>query len=407
MFNSPCIITGLEIGTSKVCAITAKVTDDGTLNVVGLGQAPSRGVRKGEIVEAQQVAEDVRDAIADAETMADVEIQNVYLAVSGAHVRSFNNRGQHPILSHDRPIGSEDLADVTNNAKAFHLPGENVKLHVIRQHYLVDGQTITNPVGMFGGKLELDIHVIHGSDPKFRTAINAVTSLHLQVNSIVFSGLASALALLSPQQKQAGVLLIDMGGGTTDYVVYRDGVMKHSGVLAVGGDHVSNDLGCGLKIPLRRAEELKIEFGSAICEQGRPAQVVTFPSAVGLPDKTLDLEKLHRIMSLRLTETFQIIAEQLQEFDVLPFLREGVVLCGGGARIPGIQQLAQSIFQLPVSVGKSESIAGLKSALDQPEFAAPLGLVRFGYMEMRNQIDNKPSFRRTIRGSLTSMFRRN
>ena len=202
--------------------------------------------------------------------------------------------------------------------------------------------------------------------------------LQLEVDEIVFNGLASSLALLTNEQKELGALVIDIGGGTTEYVVYADGVIKHTGVLAVGGDHVSNDLAYGLKVPLSRAEKLKIEHGSALVDDAVKGQTITITNELGLPLKTVNLEHLRRIMSLRLEEIFQLIAQDLEQAGLLDYLRAGVFLCGGGARIPQIAKLAERVLQMPVSLGKTNSISGLKSALDQPEFATAIGLVKFG-----------------------------
>src|SRR5215475_2504924 len=296
MFDPSSIIVGLEIGTSKVCAVVGELNPEGALNIVGLGQARSRGVRKGEIADVSAVEEDVRHAIVEAEHMADVEIRSVYLGVTGAHVRGFNNRGVHPVVSADREISEADVQDVIKNAKTINLPAQNHVLHAIRQHFLVDGQDgITNPVGMLGAKVEVDVHVIHGSFNRLQNAIRAVKGLQLEVDDIVFNGLACSLALLTNEQKELGSLVIDIGGGTTEYAVYSNGIVKHTGVLAIGGDHVSNDLAYGLKVPLSRAEQLKIEHGSAFVDETAKGQTTTIASELGMPLKVINLEHLRRI----------------------------------------------------------------------------------------------------------------
>ena len=391
--SSSSIIVGLEVGTSKVCAVVGDLSPDGALNIVGLGQARSRGVRKGEISDPSMSEEDVRHAIVEAEQMADVEIRSVYLGVTGGHLRGFNNRGVHPVVSADREISEVDVQDVIKNAKTINLPAQNHVIHAIRQHFLVDGQDgVTNPVGMLGARVEVDVHVVHGSLNRLQNAIRMVKGLQLEVDDIVFNGLASSLALLSNEQKELGSLVIDIGGGTTDYVVYANGIIKHTGVLAVGGDHVSNDLAYGLKVPLSRAEQLKIEHGSALPEEADKGQTITIANELGMPLKVISRENLRRIMSLRLEEIFQLILQDLEMSDALNYLRAPVFLCGGGARIPQIAKLAEHVLQMPVSLGKANSISGLKSALDQPEFATAIGLVKFGSFHQR---------KRAARSSLT------
>ena len=406
MFDSSSIIVGLEIGTSKVCAVVGEMNDEGALNVVGLGQARSRGVRKGEIVDARAIEEDVRHAIVEAEQMADVEIRSVYLGVTGGHIRGFNNRGVHPVISADREISEEDVQDVVKNAKAINLPADNSVLHAIRQHFLVDGHVgVTDPVGMLGARLEVDVHVVHGHLNRLQNAIRVVKGIQLEVDEVVFNGLASSLAVLSPAQKELGALVIDIGGGTTDYVVYFGGVIKHTGVLAVGGDHVSNDLAFGLKVPLGRAEQLKIENGSALVDSTVKGRTLNVTSELGLPLNTVNVEHLHRIMSLRLEEIFQLIAQDLEQAGLLEYLRAGVFLCGGCTRIPGLVQLASQVLELPVTIGKTTSVNGLKSTLDQPEFATPIGLVKFGSFKLRKR-DVRPSLAQNLKSVFSKILPR-
>src|SRR5271154_6815633 len=379
MFDDSNIIVGLEIGTSKVCAVVGEQSADGGLNIVGLGQSRSRGARKGEVIDPAQAEDDVRNAIVEAEQMANVEIRSVYLGVTGGHIRGFNNRGVHPVVSADREISEDDVQDVIKNAKAINLPAENTVVHAVRQHFFVDGQDgVTNPVGMLGSRLQVDVHVVHGITNRLQNSIRVVKGLQLEVEDIVFNGLASSLALLTAEQKELGALVIDIGGGTTDYVVYSDGVIKHTGVLAIGGDHVSNDLAYGLKVPLSRAEKLKLEHGSAMVDETVKGRTATITNELGLPLKTINIEHLQRIMSLRVEEIFQLIAQDLENAGLFDYLRAGVFLCGGGARIPHIVKLAEPVLQMPVSLGQTNSVSGLNSALDQPEFVTAIGLARFG-----------------------------
>jgi cell division protein FtsA len=232
-----------------------------------------------------------------------------------------------------------------------------------------------------------------------------VKGLQLEVEEIVFNGLAASLALLSNEQKELGALVIDIGGGTTDYVVYVDGVIKHTGAVALGGDHVSNDLGHGLRVPLSRAEKLKLEHGSALVDAAVKGQTITIFNELGLPLNTVNVEHLRQIMSLRLEEIFQIVAQDLEQSGMTDYLRAGVFLCGGCARVPQIAKLAEPILQMPVSLGQTNSISGLKSALDQPEFVTAIGLAKFGSLKTRKRED-RSSLQSVIKSTISSILRR-
>lgn len=384
MFRSANTIVGLEIGTSKICAIVGEVSGEGALNIIGIGQARSRGVRKGEITDTQTAEEDIRHAIAEAEQTADVEIRSVYLGVTGGHIRGFVNRGFHPVVAEDREVSAEDVESVVKNAKAINLPAENTVIHSIRQHFVLDGQDgIQNPVHMVGARLEVDLHVIHGNFNRLQNPIRVVKGLQLDVESIVFNGLGSALSLLTSEQKELGALVIDFGAGTTEYAVYADGVIKHAGVLAVGGDHVTNDLAYGLKVSQSRAESLKKEHGVAAAAEDGDDQTIQLTSDHGLPVKSVSRSNLLRIMSMRIEEIFELIAEDLDQLGLLNYLRAGVFVSGGGANIRGLRELGERVFRLPVTIGRACAVAGLPSQLQQPEFVAAIGLVKFGSLQQR------------------------
>ncbi|MBL9166859.1 MAG: cell division protein FtsA [Verrucomicrobiales bacterium] len=406
MFKSNSVIVGLEVGTSKVCAVVGEVNENDELNITGVGQARSRGVRKGEIVDSARVEVDIRAALDEAEQMADVEIRSVYLGVTGSHISALTNRGMYPIVSADREITSEDVEDAIKNAKAVRLPADNEILHATRQHFVIDGQEgIVDPVGMFGSRVEVDMHVIHGNLNRLQNPIRAVKNLQLEVESVAFNGLAAALSVLTPDQRKMGALVIDLGGGVTNYIVYTGGAVKYAGVLAVGGDHVTNDLAYGLKVPLKRAEQLKVDYGAALVSPSVKGQTVTTEAELGMPARTLNLEHLQNIMSLRIEEMFQLIAQEIGQAGLLNYLGAGVVLCGGGARTARIQEAAETVFQLPVSLGRTNSISGIKSALDQPEFATAIGLVRFGSFQEKRKAGSS-TLTQTLKQTLGGFLRR-
>lgn len=375
------MVVGLEIGTHKICAAIGELAANGSFTVLGLGQARSRGVRKGEITDPQKASDDIRQALTEAETMADWEVASVFLGVTGAHVRGFNNRGIHPVVSADREITQDDAEDAIRNAKAVNLPPDHAVLHTVRQDFKVDDlEGVQNPVRMVGAKVEARVHVIHGHGNRIQNGIRAVQSLQLTVEGVVFNGLASALAVLNRDHKQMGALVIDLGAGATEFALYSDSILRHSGVLAVGGDHLSNDLAIGLKVPLGRAEAIKIEHGGAMVLPEDAAEMVALHGDSSLPERSVTREQLRRIQSLRTEEILELIAR-----DVGPLLglaRAGVFLCGGGARMRDLVPLAERIFQLPVGIGRTQDVSGSVESLGQPEFATAIGLARFGAMRL-------------------------
>jgi len=264
-----------------------------------------------------------------------------------------------------------------------------IGIHTIRQHFLVDGEGgVTDPVGMHGAQLEVDMHVIHGKTTRLQNAIRLVRATSLEVNDVVFTGIASSLALLTGEQKEFGALVIDLGAGITEYAVYSEGIIRHSGVLAVGGDHVTNDLAYGLKISLRRAEKLKREHGSAFVTAAAGNQTIDVTDERGMEIKRVKAGHVQTIMSLRYEEIFKVIADELAEAGLTELLRAGVLLCGGGAHVPGIVALAEKMFQMNVAVGHAGGISGLAKSLDEPEFATTIGLVKYGALRQ-----SKPAVR--------------
>ena len=389
-------MVGLEIGTSKICVVVGEGRPDGTIKILGVGQAPSRGVRKGEIVDFETAMKCVHEAVVDAETKSDVMIRSVYVAVAGSHIQSFNNRGA-VLLPDDRDeIDEQDIEDVKINAREVSIPSPNAFLHSIIQHYHVDGQDgVLNPVGMLGQKLEADFHIIHGVRTRIQNTIRCVKELPLEVEDVVFSALASAQVVLTPHQKSLGALVIDIGGGTTDYILYVDGAVKQSGVLGVGGDHITNDISMGLRIPMTRAEKLKIEEGGVTLGNCLPGETVLLRDDSGFAGKEIERETLNTIIHLRLRETFELLKRKLEEEPFINYIGEGIFITGGCSHLRGIDHLAEEIFELPARVAHAQTMSGLTSAFENPQFSAAIGLIKYAQAV---QVDRRP------RGGLGRLF---
>ncbi|MCG3147601.1 MAG: Cell division protein FtsA [Verrucomicrobiae bacterium] len=384
MLKKEQIVVGLEVGTSKVCAVVGETMEGGNLQIIGVGQVPSTGVRKGEIVDMDAAMQNITDAVAAAEDSAGVEIHNVLASVSGGHIRCFNNRGSVIVTNEDREITDEEVRNVLLNAKAVNIPMDHVVVHAIRQRFYVDGADgIQNPVRMLGSKLEADVHVIHGVRTRFQNTIRCIKQVPLDVQNIAVSSFASALAVLTTEQQKLGAVVLDIGGGTTDFLVYREGTIQHSGVFAVGGDHLTNDIAIGLRIPMSRAEQLKIEHGSV--EIPEVDEAISFKREVGLPDLQVSKQQLCRIMRLRVEETLTLVRKELDRQKLFDYLAAGVFITGGCARVRGLEALAGEIFALPVHIGHSQTINGPTSAIESPEYSTAIGLVRYAQGSQRDQ----------------------
>ena len=381
------IIVGLEIGTSKICAVVAE-SKGGVLRIAALGEAPSRGVRKGEIVDFDTAITCLRDAVGEAETKSDVEIEAVYVAISGAHISSFNNRGVHNIPEDQDEITGEDCEEVCSNARELSLPPPNAIIHSVIQHYYVDGKEgVVNPVGMTGHKLEADYHIIHGIRTRIQNTVKCVREAGFAVVDVVFSPIASAQAILNEDHKNHGALLIDIGGGTTDYIVYVDGAVKQSGVLAIGGDHINNDISMGLRIPLARAERIKTEEGSVILGNALPGETIVLKDEAGFAGRELERETLNTIIHMRMRETFELLKRRLEADTYLDMLGAGVFITGGTSQLKGLQNLAEEVFELPVQITHSQPLPGPTFVLERPEFATAVGLVLYAHSMQTDRSD--------------------
>jgi cell division protein FtsA len=390
-------IVALEVGTTRIRALVGEARDDGQLMVTGLGEVRSRGVRKSEIVDMDMAQSGVRKALEQAEKTGQVAVNQVHLVVSGGHLQGLVNRGSVPVIDGTGEIMREDMEHAMETARAVNLPPDRVTLHTICQRFYVDDQhAVINPEGMEGSKLSVDMLILHGLRGRLRNTVKVVRNLALEVQDVAFGGLCSALAVLSKEQKEQGILVIDLGGGTTDFVVYARNAIAWAGSLAVGGDHITNDIAHGLRITTGQAEKLKEECGSALVNMSVRGQRVAVPLDVGAPDRFVPVSDLHTIIHMRADEIFRMIKNVLIKQDLLHLLGAGVVLTGGGAFLTDVNQLASRVFGLPCSMGHPRNISGLATATDGPGFSTPLGMIRYGFATSRRE-------RRS--GSLRDLFR--
>ena len=372
------IYVGLEIGTSKICVVVGEVRPDGAIKILGVGQAPSRGVRKGEVVDFENAQACLHDALVRAEDRSDVMINNVFIAITGAHIKSFNNRGTMRIPEEQNEITGDDLEEVKEIARDVDIPQENVFLHSIVRDYYVDGQEKVNqPAGMLGKMLEADYHIIHCIKTRVQNTIRCVREIPLDVEDVVFSPVASAQVVLTQEHKDRGSLLIDIGGGTTDFVMYSGGSISSSGCIGVGGDHVTNDISVVMKIPLTKAEKLKVNYGAAILSESPDPEPIVIDDDPQLAGREIDSGLLNEIINARMTETLERLRDQVSMDGELEALGAGVFLTGGCSKLEGLDKLTEQIFNLPVSRGNIGSMSGASAAFENPQYSTPMGLIRY------------------------------
>ena len=392
-------IVALEVGTSTVRALVGELTDEGQLIVTGMGESPSRGVRKGEVIDFDNALACVRDALQKAEDNSHVTINAVHLLVSGGHISSHVNHGSAPVLGDDHEIGPADIENAEKMARAVSLPTGHEVLHSIHQRYLVDGNLpVVNPEGLEGTKIGVDMLIVHGQCNAMRNIVRVVRSAQVDVADVAFSGLCTALAVLTPAEKKNGVLMMDLGGGTTDYIAYAEERLADAGAFAVGGDHLSNDLAFGFGLPPSEAERIKLEFGTAVPDFALRNQTVTVNPGTGQPPRQVRLADLQTILHVRIEEILVLVREQLRQNKLISKLGSGVVLTGGGARLKKVEQLAEKIFGLPCRIGKPREVSGMVSVMEQPECAAVVGMLRYAAKSVPR--------RRSIIDIITEIFRR-
>lgn len=374
------IIVGLEIGTSKISVVVGESRSEGTVHILGCGKATSCGVRKGEIVDIEAAGKCIREALVEAEEQSNVSIGQVYLGVTGGHFESFNNRCPIDIAGERQEIDEEDCEDLIAMARGCAIPSQNDIIHSILQHYSIDGQTgVLNPVGLLGSKLEAEFHIIHGSTKRIQNSIRCVKEVGPEVLLVAFNAVASAVAVLSTDQKNLGALVIDIGGGTTDYVVYVDGVIKLSGSLPVGGDHLNSDISIGLRILMTHAEKLKITEGCVLLQPrlGVDPQI-TLKDETGFTGKVIDRQVLNTILHVRMREVFEILKRRIDEAGILAQIGAGVFLTGGASQTLGMAELAATIFEMPAELAHSQDCSGPTFAFESPELSTAIGLLKLG-----------------------------
>jgi len=373
-------VVGLDIGTTKICCIVGEVHERGpnpVIDIIGIGTAPSVGLRKGVVINIDATVESIAKAVEEAELMAGVEISNVYTGIAGGHIKSFNSTGV--VAVKDKEINENDVQRCIDAAKAVAIPLDREVIHIMPQEFIIDGQDgIRDPIGMTGMRLEGKVHIVTGAVSSAQNIIKCANRAGLNVQEICLEPIASSAAVLGEDEKDLGVLLIDIGGGTSDIAIFKNGAIVHTGVLAVGGNHLTNDIAVGLRTPQAEAEKLKIAHGCALASLVRPDETVEVAGVGGRKSRLVPRRLLAEIIEPRVEEIFSLIHREVIQSGHGDALSGGIVITGGSSLLEGMPEMAEFVFEMPVKRGIPQGIGGLRDVVSSPKFATGVGLLKYG-----------------------------
>lgn len=377
-------IVGLDIGTTKIAAVISETDETGKPKIVGIGTSPSEGLKRGLVINLEKTVESVASAVEDAEMMAGVKVDSVYAGIAGDHIRSINSRGVIAVSRSDHEITPTDVEKVIEAAKTVALPMDREIIHVLPQEFTVDEQPgIKAPIGMVGVRLETEVHIVTGAVTAAQNIYRGVKKAGLEVEDLVLQPLASSYALLSPDEEELGVALVDLGGGTTDFAIFFDGSIRHTGVVGLGGKNVTNDIAIGLRTPVDQAEEIKKTYGSALSSLVDSDEMIQVPTVGGGDPKQISRNVLASIIEPRMEEILSLTLQELKKSSHFDLLATGIVLTGGGSLMEGVVELAEKIFDVPVRTGKPSGVIGLAEKVTNPIYSTGVGLVLYGWEQFR------------------------
>lgn len=379
------MIVGLDIGTSKVVAIVGELKADGSLNIVGIGSHRSRGLKKGTVVNIESTVESIQRAVEEAELMAGCRIHSVYAGIAGSHIRSMNSHGI--VAIRDREVTRADIDRVIDAAQAVAIPADQRVLHILPQEYIIDSQEgVKEPLGMSGVRLEAKVHLV-------TCAINAVQNIEkcikrcgLQVEEIILEQLASSYAVLTDDEKELGVCMVDIGGGTTDIATFTEGAIRHTGVIPIAGDQVTNDIAMALRTPTDNADEIKIKYACALTQLASPGDMIQVPGVGERPARELSRQALAEVVEPRYDELFTLVKAELQRSGYENLMAAGIVLTGGTSKMEGVIELAEEIFHMPVRIGLPQGVKGLADIVRNPIYSTGVGLLLYGVRQQQQQL---------------------
>ena len=376
------MLVGLDIGTSKVVAVVAEVTSDNSTEIIGLGIHPSRGLRNGVVVDIDSTTSAIKKSISEAESMAGCHISSCYVGISGSHIRGLNSEGVVPIRDGD--VKYSDVDRVIETAQAMAIPADQRLLHVLPRDYIIDKQDgIKEPLGMAGSRLEAKVHLVTCSNNASQNIHKCVSACGLDVEGFVLEQLASSYAVLTKDERDLGVCLIDIGGGTTDIAVFVDGSISFTDVLPIAGDHVTNDIAEALRTPPTQAEDIKQQYGCAVSSLTRPDELMMVPGMGGRPERELSRQALADVLERRYVEIFSMAQQKLNISGFESLIPAGIVITGGASKVEGSTELAEEVFHAPVRLGSPQSISGFKEIINNPIYATATGLLLYGQKKLQ------------------------
>ncbi|MCP5150549.1 MAG: cell division protein FtsA [Ectothiorhodospiraceae bacterium] len=371
------LVVGLDIGTSKVCAIVGEVSPDGSIEVIGIGFHPSRGLKKGVVVNIESTVQSIQRAVEEAELMAGCQINSVYAGIAGSHIRSLNSHGI--VAIRDKEVTPGDVDRVIDAARAVAIPADQKILHILPQEFIIDSQEgIREPVGMSGVRLEAKVHMVTGAVSAAQNIVKCVRRCGLEVDDIILEQLASSESVLLDDEKDLGVCLVDIGGGTTDIAVFTEGAIRHTAVIPIAGDQVTNDIAVALRTPTQNAEELKIKYACALAQLASPDETIEVPSVGDRPPRRLARQTLAEVVEPRYEELLTLIQAELRRSGFEDLVAAGMVLTGGSSKMEGLVELAEEILHMPVRLGVPQTVKGLSDVVRNPIYATGVGLIMFG-----------------------------
>lgn len=372
------LIVGLDIGTSKVVAIVGEVTPENDIEIIGLGSHPSRGLKKGVVVNIESTVQSIQRAVEEAELMAGCQIHSVYAGIAGSHIRSLNSHGI--VAIRDKEVTQYDVERVIDAARAVAIPADQKVLHIMPQEFIIDDQeSIREPIGMSGVRLEAKVHMVTGAVSAAQNIIKCVRRCGLEVDDIILEQLASSHSVLTEDEKELGVCLVDIGGGTTDIAVFTEGAIRHTAVIPIAGDQVTNDIAVALRTPTQHAEEIKIKYACALTQLASAEETIEVPSVGERPVRRLARQTLAEVVEPRYEELFTLIQAELRRSGFEDLCAAGIVLTGGSSKMEGAVELAEEIFHMPVRLGVPQYVSGLVDVVQNPIYSTGVGLLLFGY----------------------------